>query len=110
VFRTIKFRSDYPHKPFTSKEQASLWVVDFVDWYNHRHRHSGIKFVTPDQRYNGEAVKICERRGRVYEQARELDPRLWIRSTRCWRQPGVVWINPPSHPADTETSTLTVAA
>ena len=110
LFRTIKYRPDYPRKPFTSKEQACLWVVDFVEWYNHRHRHSGIKFVTPHQRHNGEAVKICDHRERVYEQARELHPRRWTRSTRCWRQPGVVWINPPSHPADTETATLAVAA
>jgi len=110
LFRTIKYRPDYPRKPFTSKEQACLWVVDFVDWYNNRHRHSGIKFVTPHQRHNGEAVKICKHRGRVYEQARELHPRRWTRSTRCWRQPEVVWINPPSHPEDTETASFAVAA
>lgn len=110
LFRTIKYRPDYPRMPFTSKEQACLWVVDFVDWYNHRHRHSGIKFVTPDQRHNGEAVKICEHRGRVYEQARERHPRRWTRSTRCWRQPEVVWINPPSLAEDIETVTLAVAA
>jgi len=110
LFRTIKYRPDYPSKPFTSKEQACSWVVDFVDWYNHRHRHSRIKFVTPDQRHNGEAVKICEHRGRVYEQARELHPRRWTRSTRCWRQPEVVWINPPSHAEDIGTATLALAA
>jgi len=66
-----------------------------VDWYNHRHRHSGIKFVTPDLRHNGVAVKICEHRGRVYEQALELNQRRWTRSTRCWPQPEVVWINQP---------------
>jgi len=31
LFRTIKYRPDYPHRPFTSKEQACLWVIDFVD-------------------------------------------------------------------------------
>jgi transposase InsO family protein len=36
---------------------SCLWFAEFVDWYNHRHRHSGIKFVTPDQRHNGEAGK-----------------------------------------------------
>jgi hypothetical protein len=66
--------------------------------------------VTPDQRHNGEAVKIFEQRGRVYEQAWELHPRRWTRSTHCWSQPGVVWINPPSHPADSETATLAAAA
>jgi len=101
LFRTIKYRPDYPSKPFTSKEQACSWVVELVDWYNHRHRHSGIKFVTPDRRHNGEAGKICKHRGRVYEQAREINPRRWTRSTHCWTQPEVVWINPPSQAANT---------
>jgi len=96
--------------PFLGKGQVCSWVVDFVDWYNHRYRHSGIEFVTPEQRHNGEAVKIFEHRRRVYEQARELHPRRWTRSTRCWRQPAVVWINPPSHAEDTETATLALAA
>ena len=93
-----------------ARSKPAFLVLDFVDCYNHRHRHSGVKFVTPHQRHNGEAEKICEHRGRVYEQARELYPRRWSRSTRSWRQPGVVWINPFSHPADTETARLAVAA
>ena len=111
LFRTIKKRPDYPGKLFTSKEQACLWGVNFF-W-------SGIttgiataafKFVTPDQRHSGEVVKICKHHGRVYEQARQLHPRRWSRFTRCWRQPGVVCINSPSHPAYNETATLSVAA
>jgi putative transposase len=47
LFRTAKYRPDYPSHPFTSAEEACLWVASFVDWYNHRHRRSGIKFVTP---------------------------------------------------------------
>ena len=31
LLRTIKYRPDYPRKPFSSKEQACLWVVDFMD-------------------------------------------------------------------------------
>ena len=110
LFRTIKYRPDYPSKPFTSKELACQWVADFVDWYNHRHRHSGIKFVTPYQRHSGQAVQICCHRARVYEQARKLNPRRWARSTRCWRQPEVVWINPPPHAADPDSATLAIAA
>ena len=105
LFRTIKYRPDYPSKPFTSKEQVCSWVVDFMDWYNHRHRHSGIKFVTSDQRHNGEAVKICEQRGRVCEQVRELHPWRWTRSSRCWRQPEVAWINPPTQAGVNESDT-----
>ena len=95
LFRTVKYRPDYPRKPFASKEQACQWVAAFVDWYNHQHRHSGIKFVTPQQRHNGQAVEISRHRGVVYERARQLNPRRWSRSTRCWRQPEVVWINQP---------------
>jgi transposase InsO family protein len=41
-----KYLSDYPNWLFSSKEEACIWVASFVDWYNHQHRHSGIKFVT----------------------------------------------------------------
>jgi len=96
LFRTLKYRPDYPSRPFGSKGEACAWVVAFVDWYNHRHRHSGIKFVTPHQRHCGRAVEICQRRAEVYDQARQLHPRRWSRSTRCWRQPDLVWINKPT--------------
>ena len=95
LFRTAKYRPNYPNRPFASQEEACLWVASFVDWYNHQHRHSGIKFVTPQQRHTGQAVEICRGRTVVYEQARQRNPRRWSRSTRCWRQPEVVSINPP---------------
>ena len=95
LFRTAKYRPDYPRRPFASVEEACLWVASFVDCYNHRHRHSGIKFVTPHQRHNGEAVEICRHRAFVYEQARWRHPRRWPRSTRGWLQPEEVWIKLP---------------
>jgi putative transposase len=49
-------------------------------------------------------------RARVYEQARQRHPRRWSRTTRCWRQPKVVWINPPSLEKDISTATLVIAA
>lgn len=84
---------DYPRRPFASKDQACQWVGAFVNWYNHRHRHSGITFVTSQQRHDGQAVEISRHRTVVYKRARQLNPRHWTRSTRCWRQPVVVWIN-----------------
>jgi len=95
VPRSGQYRPDYPLKPFASKEQACRWVSAFVDWYNHQHRHSGIKFMTPQQRHNGQAVKNIRHRGVIYERARQLNPRRWSRSTRCWRLRDVVWINQP---------------
>ena len=70
-----------------------------MHWYVHEHRHSAIRFVTPQQRHNGQAPAICHQRTLVYEQARERHPRRWSRSVRCWQQPAVVWINEP--PDDT---------
>ena len=110
LFRTVKYRPDYPRRPFQSVQEACGWVAAFVDWYNHRHRHSGIRFVTPDQRHSGEAQAICRHRARVYEQAREQHPRRWSRSTRCWRQPEVIWINPPPEENVPRSATLARAA
>ena len=101
LFRTVKYRPDYPPKPFTSKDEACQWVASFVDWYNHQHRHSGIKFVTPQQRHSGQAGEICRHRDVIYEQARQRNPRRWSRSMRCWHQPAVVWINQPPDDLDT---------
>jgi len=102
LFWTVKYRPDYPRKPYTSKEFASQWLAEFVDWYNHRHRHSGIKFVTTQQRHDGKATETCRHRSVVYEQARQRHARQWSRATRCWRQPEVVWINQPPDDLDEE--------
>jgi len=96
LFRTVKYRPDYPNRPFASKAEASEWVAAFVDWYNGQHRHSGIKFVTPHQRHSGAAKAICQERAEVYEKARRVNPTRWSRNTRCWRQPVEVWINKPT--------------
>jgi putative transposase len=90
LFRRAKYRPDYPSRSFTSKDRACEWVASFADWYNHRHRHSGIKFVTPHQRHSGQAVEICRLRSVVYEEARQRNLRRWSRSTRSWHQPKVV--------------------
>jgi transposase InsO family protein len=100
LFRTVKYRPDYPNRPFASQDEACVWVAAFVDWYNHRHHHSGIKFVTPHQRHSGAATAICQHRSEVYETARRANPSRWSRSTRCWRQPEEVWINKPSEEPD----------
>jgi putative transposase len=74
LVRTVEYRPDYLRKPFASKNQACQWVAEFVDWYNHRHRHSGIKYVTPVQRHSGSAIAICKQRAQVYENARRANP------------------------------------
>jgi transposase InsO family protein len=35
LFRTLKYRPDYPIRAFRSKDDACTMVAAFVDWYNH---------------------------------------------------------------------------
>ena len=110
LFHTLKYRPDYPRRPFQSVAEACSWVAAFVGWYNDQHRHSGIRFVTPSQRHSGKAIEICRHRARVYELARQLHPLRWTGTTRCWHQPEVVWINPPPPENDAKPARLVMAA
>lgn len=100
LFRTLKYIPFYPQKPFASIEDARIWVHQFVAWYNQVHRHSGLKFVTPEQRHRGEDGPILERRKVLYETAKAKNPARWSRSTRDWTPPAEVWLNPhkSTHP------------
>ncbi len=94
LFRTCKYRPGWPPRGFASIEAAQTWVQGFVTWYNHEHRHSAIRFVTPEQRHRGEERSLLEKRSRVYELARAARPERWSGSTRCWTPIGSVWLNP----------------
>ena len=94
LFRTCKYRPAYPPEGFESLEQAQQWVLDFVQWYNHEHRHSAIRYVTPQQRHEGQDVAILEQRARLYEQAKARNPQRWSQNTRNWEPVGDVWLNP----------------
>ena len=94
-FRTVQCRPVFPSRPFANNEEACEWACAFVDWYNHRHHHSGIQFMNHHQHHNGSAKAICQQGAEVYEAARRANPTLWNRSTRCWLQPEDVWINKP---------------
>lgn len=94
IFRTCKYRPDYPHKGFTALEEARAWVLEFVHWYNVRHRHSGIKFMTPSQRHNGKAKQIAAMRSVTYEAAKARHPERWSGKTRDWSLPEKVHLNP----------------
>ena len=46
LFRTCKYRPDWPTKGFATKADAQAWVKSFASWYNGEHMHSAIRFVT----------------------------------------------------------------
>ncbi len=94
IFRTVKCRPGYPKKPFASLEAARIWVEEFVEWYNNKHHHSGISFVTPGERHQGLDAGILEARKNVYEAARKRNPNRWSGRTRAWNRVDVVRLNP----------------
>jgi len=94
LFRTCKYRPDYPNKPFESLDAAQAWTHQFVRWYNHEHKHSGLKFVTPAQRHAGQAAAILAQRQQVYIDARNRHPQRWSGPTRNWKLDDEVWLNP----------------
>jgi putative transposase len=94
LFRTCKYRPNYPRRPFETVDQARQWVQHFVQWYNHQHKHSGLKFVTPAQRHAGQADAILRRREKVYEAAKQRCPERWSGPTRNWQLKNEVWLNP----------------
>ena len=94
LFRTLKYRPEYPFGPFASLEEAQRLVAGFVRWYNTEHRHSAIRFVTPADRHSGREEEILKQRQRVYEQARWRNPRRWSGATRNWQPIKTVYLNP----------------
>ena len=94
IFRTCKYRPNYPYKGFNKLRDARQWVLEFVAWYNREHRHSGIKFVTPHERHEGKDVEVLDQRKEVYETARQVNPRRWTGRTRDWSRINSVWLNP----------------
>lgn len=94
LFKTLKYTPIYPSKPFESLDEARQWVAIFVKWYNHSHRHSGIKYVTPVQRHQGEDIAILKQRKRVYEDAKKQNPERWSGDTRNWDHESLVKLNP----------------
>ena len=94
LFRTTKYRPDYPYDGFESLEQAREWCRVFVHWYNQEHKHSALKFVTPSQRHTGEDITILAKREALYQEARASNPLRWSGATRNWQRPATMTLNP----------------
>ena len=93
LFKTLKYCPEYPSRPFTSIEEASAWVENFVSWYNNEHLHSGINFVTPNDKHNNEDGYILSRRKIVYEEARKRNKNRWSGKIRNWNKIEKVYLN-----------------
>lgn len=94
LFRTLKYRPEYPEQAFEDLAAARSWVDGFTQWYNCDHLHSAIKFVTPEQRHTGQDIDILISRRAVYEAAKMRQPKRWSGDIRNWDYIGEVHLNP----------------
>jgi len=61
MFSTVKVAPQYPGR-FLDMEQALEYFNRYLPWYNSKHQHSGIDYVTPDQCHLGLREQIVARR------------------------------------------------
>ena len=107
LFRTCKYRPNWPSKGFATKADAQAWVKSFANWYNGEHLHSGIRFVTPDVRHAGHDRATLASRASLYANAKARNPERWSGKTRNWQPARHVWLNPER---DTSASEIRDAA
>lgn len=94
-FKTLKYRPDFPEW-FGSLEDARTFCCAFFDWYNKKHRHSGIAMLTPETVHYGKAPQTIAKRQNVLDAAYAANPERFVRhAPRHASLPEAVWINPP---------------
>ncbi len=110
LFRTLKYRPEYPAQPFADVIEARQCISGLVDWYNFDHRHSAIQFVTPAQRHAGLDTAILAQRQAIYQAAKTRHPERWSRQTRNWQPVQIVHLNPNKSDQNETHKTLQKAA
>ncbi len=95
-FKTLKYRPGFP-KRFGSIQDARAFCQRFFQWYNAKHRHSGIGYLTPELVHFGRAEEVIETRARALTAAYAAHPERFVRRPpRPPALPTAVWINPPA--------------
>jgi putative transposase len=95
-FKTLKYRPEFPAR-FHSIDHARSFCRTICDWYNHRHRHSGIGLMTPAAVHHGQAQALHAERQRVLETAYAATPERFVRRPPTPPAlPTAAWINKPT--------------
>jgi len=95
-FRTLKYRPEMPER-FGSAPHGREVIHDLMDWYNNRHHHSGIAYLTPAMVHHGRSQEVLAARHRVRMAAYEAHPERFVNGKpKLENLPSAVWINAPS--------------
>jgi putative transposase len=81
----------------TGLADARGFLADFVQWYNHEHRHTGIGLHSPADVHYGLAAAKATDRFATLAVARAANPERFSTSTppKILQLPASAWINPP---------------
>ncbi len=94
-FKTLKYRPGYPDR-FGSFEDAHTFCRGFFPWYNDRHKHSALAWLTPADVHFGRAPQVLARRQIVLASAYATHPERFVRGApKVPKLPEAVWINQP---------------
>lgn len=93
-FKTLKYCPPFPDR-FASMQEARAFCRSFFDWYNNRHRHSGIALLTPADVHFHRASQVLEQRAQTLRAAYQAHPERFNRPPVPQALPQAVWINPP---------------
>ena len=94
-FKTLKYRPGYPDR-FGSFEDAQAFCRDFFPWYNERHKHSALAWLTPADVHFGRAPQVLATRQVALAGAYAAHPERFVRGMpNVPKPPAAVWINPP---------------
>ncbi|CAM4393058.1 Integrase catalytic domain-containing protein [Shewanella livingstonensis] len=102
LFRTLKYRPVWPRSGFKSITEAREWVEVLVTWYNTKHKHSKLNFVSPSECHAMQDRTILSKRKIVLEEARSRNPKRWPNGIRNCDAIGEVTLN-PNKQSETET-------
>ncbi|TFD49886.1 IS3 family transposase [Cryobacterium frigoriphilum] len=96
-FKTLKFSPVFPER-FGSLADARAFIADFVDGYNHTHRHSGIGLNTPADVHYGLAEAKAVERAETLDAARARFPERFStnHAPKILNIPDTAWINKPA--------------
>ncbi len=95
-FKTLKYRPEFPAR-FGCIEDARVFCVEFFTWYNTRHHHSALGWLTPEDVHYGRGPGMVEARQLVLDIAHIRHPeRFVLKRPEAPQLPEAVWINPPA--------------
>jgi len=94
-FKTMKYCPEFPDR-FDDLNGAREFCRRFFDWYNAQHRHSGLRYLTPNQVHTGAAAIVVGARQLVLDEAHARHPERFVRRPPlALAPPAAVYINRP---------------